>query len=91
MSKYYKHTYTFTVLSQEESEELNPLKNLDHHVTYGADCLYSTKHEVKEVDGNEMAKLLYEAGSEPDFFQIGIEVKNSWGKWNSGSNEVSDE
>lgn len=74
MSKYYKHTYVFTVLSQSEEQELNPLENLGYHVNYGEDCLHSTDHALKEVDGKEMAKLLYDAGSDPEFFNLSPEL-----------------
>lgn len=73
MSKYYKHTYVFTVLSQSEEQELN-LRELIHHVSYGEDCLHSTDHALKEVDGKEMAQLLYEAGSDPEFFNLSPEL-----------------
>ena len=74
MSKYYKHTYTFTVLSQSEEQELNPLENLGYHVSYGEDSLYGTDHALEEVDGKEMAKLLYDAGSDPEFFNLSPEL-----------------
>lgn len=65
MSKYYKHVYSFTVLSESEEPDMNPLENLHTNLTYGEDCLHSSSHTVEEVDEHTMSDLLRDAGSDP--------------------------
>ena len=72
MSKYYKHTYTITVLSESDAQD--SIDYLAYNVTYGDDCLHGTDHALKEVDGKEMAQLLIEAGSDPEFFNLSPEL-----------------
>lgn len=60
MSKFYKHTYTITVIS--ESPIQSDLEDLNYDVTHGEDNLYSLSHEVTELTAQETSRFLSELG-----------------------------
>lgn len=68
MDKFYKHTYTVTVLS--ESPVQSDLEDLNYDVTHGEDNLYNLDHEVMELTAQEAAKMLIESGSDAEFFGL---------------------
>lgn len=68
--KFYKTTVTFVVLSEEP---IPPYTDLYHIAQEAAEGRYvgsfgASPEEL--LDGSEMAKALYEAGSEPGFFEL---------------------
>lgn len=71
MSKFYKHTYKVVVLS----ENIHPdeLDNMAWNVTHGSDCLHTFSSSMEELDKDQMSDMLIEAGSEPEFFGIGVD------------------
>lgn len=69
MNKYYRKEYRAVVLS--ESPDDDRLESLDFNVTIGDDCLHSFECvNTDELDGMQIAKLLYDAGSDPGFFGL---------------------
>lgn len=69
MSKYYKTTFTVTVLSQEPIYNM-ALEDIAREVNEGDCVLHGFTSKSKTVSKLAMIKLLYDAGSEPGFFQI---------------------
>ena len=72
MSKFYKHTYKVVVLS----EHVHPdeLDNIAWNITHGDDCLHTFSHSsVEELDKDQMSDMLIDAGSDPEFFGIGVD------------------
>lgn len=67
--RFYRHTYQVVVLS--ESPDHAELASLPGQVEDGPDCLVSFDHvKEEELTGKEAADALYEAGSEPGFFNL---------------------
>jgi len=60
MSKFYKHTYTLTVLSKSPVQ--SDLEDLNYDVSVGDDNLYGLEHEVIELTDQESSKMLIELG-----------------------------
>jgi hypothetical protein len=68
--KFFKATYTVVILSEDADCADFELRDLDYHVTEG-DCVlrnYDSKRD--QLTDVEMANELYEAGSDPGFFQL---------------------
>jgi hypothetical protein len=68
--EFYVHTFTVKVLSDGMFFYTPDLNELHHEVTYGACVLHSMDSTCEAVSEVEMAGLLVDAGSEPEFFQI---------------------
>jgi len=75
-TRYWKTTRTIVVLSEAfdagtaDDVEQMELSELNTFVTEGHGVLYSDKPSSVEVTPKQMAELLYDAGSEPGFFQL---------------------
>ena len=67
----YQTTYTVKVLSEEPLPTYMALSEIERQTTLGEYALHSFGAiEEKRVSRKEMTALLYEAGSDPSFFQI---------------------
>ena len=68
--KFYREVITFEILSEEPIPDCLSLGDIHYHTTEGhmSGQFGSTKAEI--VDGATMAKLLFEQGSEPSFFNL---------------------
>ena len=72
MSKFYKHTYKVVVLSQDIDPD--QLDNMAWNTTYGNDVMHTFSHSsVEALDKDQMSDMLIDAGSEPEFFGIGVD------------------
>lgn len=69
MAKFYRTLVSFTVLSEEpiDNMDIGTIVNdcQDHHLV-----MTGTGTDVIELDGKQMADELYDANSEPGFFQL---------------------
>ena len=68
--KFYKTTYTFTVLSEEPLPDSLSLSDLDYETMDGHCSGQFGETLVEELDGETAAKALIEQGSDPEFFQL---------------------
>lgn len=79
-NKFYKYTYTVTVLS-DEPRKFGNLSQIDYAITDGG-CVGNVDLEkIEELTGPEMAEALCDVGSEPGFFQLddkGNKVDDDW-------------
>lgn len=66
-----RNVITLVVLSEEPIPERMDIADVAREWESGDYVLYSTDMTSEIVGPERMAKLLYEAGSDPDFFQIG--------------------
>ncbi len=74
MSKFYKHTYKVVVLSEDIHPDEYSLDRMAWNTTYGNDCLHTFSHSsVEALDKDQMSDMLIDAGSEPEFFGIGVD------------------
>lgn len=70
MRKFYKTTITLTILSEDRPVDNLSMEGIGYAVTDG-DCVLHTRTDgYVEVPAAEMARLLDEAGSEPDYFML---------------------
>lgn len=67
----YRNTFTLVVLSEEEIPEGMDVTDVVRECDSGDYVLSSTDHKAEKLTDEEMAQALTEAGSEPDFFQLG--------------------
>lgn len=68
--KFYKSTITLVILSEDQPVDDLSMEALGYAVTEG-DCVLHTRGDTYvEVPAAEMARLLDEAGSEPDYFML---------------------
>lgn len=69
--KFYKTEFKIVVLSEEPIADIN-LEVMGNEVTTG-DCVLSVFECVKQktMTPKQAVKALYDAGSEPGFFQLG--------------------
>ena len=64
-------TITIKVLTQGKPHLQDPtLGDIEHDYMFGDSVLLSTDSESQSVSKEEMANLLYKAGSEPSFFGL---------------------
>jgi hypothetical protein len=68
--KFYKQTFVVEVLSEDEPLSNVSLSDIDYAITEGHCSGVIKEGEVVKVSGKEMAKLLIEQGSDPEFFQL---------------------
>lgn len=69
MRKYFLTTYTIKVLSEgEHVEDLSP-RELAEAIDTG-DCVGVTETSSRELSGQSAADMLFEFGSEPEFFGL---------------------
>lgn len=67
----YRNKLTIVVLSEELIPEGMDIADIVREYNEGDFVLYSTDHESEKLTDVEMARALTEAGSDPDFFQLG--------------------
>lgn len=68
-----KTIIVLTVLSEEPIDESLDIDDIVRECDIGDFVLHSTSMATKKLSIKEMAKALSEAGSEPEFFGIGVE------------------
>lgn len=71
--KFYKTTVTVVVLSDENDVSELDLAELAEAVDIGPYVGTAPQYQVQQVTEEEMSVLLLGAGSDPSFFQIGVE------------------
>jgi hypothetical protein len=74
--KFYKSIIEITVLSEDKPVESLDLLDINYLITFG-DCSGKVEiKEEKEVSPQEMARLLIEQSSEPEFFNLDEDGKD---------------
>jgi hypothetical protein len=68
--KFYRNTFTLVILSEHEPLTNVDLDNLGYLVSEGPCVLHSFMEADEQIDSKQMADLLTDAGSMPDFFQL---------------------
>jgi len=68
--KFYRNTFILTVLSEDEPVSNVELDALNYLVTEGPCVLHSFTEATDEVNGQQMARLLVESGSDEGFFNL---------------------
>lgn len=69
-NKYYKTTFEVVVLSEEPITDID-LEDIPYLVNEGNGVLHTfVATDEKKLYGKEMAEQLYDAGSEPEFFNL---------------------
>lgn len=68
-NKFYKTTFTVTVLSEEPIQDMD-IADLPRGYTEGDLVLHSVKAKETKLTGKQAADLLYDAGSQPGFFNL---------------------
>ncbi len=73
---FFETTFTIKVLSEKPIEGID-LQDLDYEVNEGHSVLRSRREKIKSLTGKQMANALYDAGSDPSFFQLDDERKRN--------------
>lgn len=68
--KFYKTTFTIEVLSEEPLGDELTLSQIDYAITEGPCVGFTLLNRQEELTSKQMADALYEAGSDPGFFQL---------------------
>jgi len=68
--KFFRTSFTFDVLSEEEIPDGVEIANILRECAEGEYVCAGTSQEQKELTGPEMAKALEEAASDAEFFQL---------------------
>ena len=74
--KFYKTTFKIVVLSEDPIHELDTAGVLEE-CEAGDLVLQKTDSTAEEMNGEEAAEALYEAGSQPEFFGLNDEGEDS--------------
>jgi len=69
MNKYYQTTFTVVVLSQEPLGDLT-LGQIEYETMEGHSVMKSIDYKEVKITAKQAVKALYEARSEPSFFQL---------------------
>lgn len=67
----YRTAITLVVLSEDEIPEGMDVGDVVREYDTGDYVLFSTDTKAEKLTDEEMAEALTQAGSEPDFFQLG--------------------
>ena len=74
-TKFYRHTFTYVLLSDQPIDGYVSLGSLESLAM--SDCVgYFAKSESEEITPKQAADALYDAGSEPAFFQLDDDGKH---------------
>jgi len=80
MRKFFKTTLQITILSEDEPAKWNSLTELDYENNFGHYSAKESLPESEEVSATEIAKLLLDQGTTPEFFGLnddGTEIESS--------------
>ena len=67
--RFYRAVFQVVLLADEPIEDMD-LESIDYNMTEGAMSGVLTREEMEEVSAKEMAKMLIDQGSDPDFLGL---------------------